>query len=208
MKVNRVLMPGPLTNGYTQVANGGRCFDVSEDSIPQTSRPSGTPLDRMTKIDLDSEPITPYHGKMSTENAKAWHGALVATAGEVHKRYGELKAFGASPDFHLEDLSQSLNGEVDVIMHARTNKLRFAGGAAGLGVALGATAAYLGHPIIGGILGLAGMITGGIQVSDAYSLKQSAESTKIAATLIEDWTKIQPAGAFSATQPPAADPNP
>ena len=208
MKVNRVLMPGPLTNSYTQVSNGGRCFAVSEDSIPQTSRAAGTPLDRMTKIDLETEPLTPYHGKMSTENAKAWHGALVATAAEVHKRYGALKAFGASPDFYLEDLSQSLTGEVDVIMHARTNKLRFAGAAAGLGVALGATAAYLGHPIIGGILGLAGTITGAVKVTDAYDLKSTAESTKTAATLIEDWTKIQPAGAFSASQPPTTDPAP
>lgn len=163
----------------------------------------------MTKVDLDSEPMTPYHGKMSTENAKAWHGALVATAGEVHKRYGELKAFGASPDFYLEDLSQALTGEVDVIMHARTNKLRFAGAALGLGAALGGTAAFLGHPIIGGLLGVVGTITAGVQFSDSLRFKQSAESTKVAAGLIDDWTKIQPAGAYSPNDPPASpSPNP
>lgn len=189
MKVNRTLMPGPVMNSYSS-ANSNSCFGVSEDSIPQTSRASGTPLDRMVKIDLEAEPITPYHGKMSTENAKAWHTALVSTAGEVNQRYGELKAFGASADFYLEDLSQSLNFEADALSHARTSKLRFAGGSLGLGAVAGGTLAALGHPIIGGIVGTVGVIVAGFMASDAADLKKVSQSTRVASGLVQDWAQI------------------
>lgn len=205
MKVNRALTPGPVLNSYTRTT-GNSCFGVSEDSIPQTSSPTGTSLDRLTKADINTEPTTPYHGKMSTENAKAWHQALVATARDVETRYDELKAFGASSTFYLEDLSQSLTGEAEALRASRSTQLKLAGGALGLGFTAGATAAFFGHPIIGGIAAVAGCIGGGIWASDARELGKTADSTQLASRLVADWALIPAGSAPPAVAAPDPDP--
>ena len=188
MRLDKAIDRWPVTTA--RVPRGAGYLAIDDESLPAASRSAGTPLDRMTQIDLDSAPLTPYHNKISTTKARCWHEVLVTTADVASKRYDQIKSFGAKSDFYLEDLSGSLNKQVDVLKQKRTHKFALAAGAFGLGLASASAVAFLGQPALGMMVALAGTAAGSTVAIDAAFVKGEIETTRLAARFVEDWTKI------------------